>query len=164
MINIAIFYKIIVAAQSVVTTSDLLYHYRKRIGSVTKTPSMENLRNHWAAYHARYECVVKLVADTPENASAKRWMSMEIASAAIRPFRWICGIPKKERDTELIRSVSEFLRHNFKATGDKGWSLNLRVSAFLARRPNALSCAVMYLASRVYVKKVRITEGRELYP
>ena len=162
--DVATVYRTLIKAGTVAGTSERLYHYRKRVGSITTAPTMKNIRDHWLSYSEKYYCMNALVHGTDEEAANRDWLRTEVAWAAVRPFRWLYGVPKEERDHGLLDATSRFLRENFSAAGDKGWGVHLRIVAILARRTNAFTCAVTYCLNRIFQIVKKAAGKKELYP
>ncbi len=162
--DVATVYRTILSTETITVKSNPLYHYRKRAGSITTTPSMDNLADQWFAYFVKYECLNSLVSKGSKNKETMKRLRTEIAYAAVRPFRWIYRIPVAERDTELLKTVSRFLRDNFKVVGERGWKPDLRLAALLSRRTNEFAYAMIYFLNWVYKCGAKISRKKDLYP
>ena len=162
--DVATVYKIFMQSGTIVGSSERLYHYRRRAGSITTTPSMKNLNDHWLAHLEKFECINAFVLGSGEEMNGENWLRREAAVAAVRPFRWLYGIPKKERDYGIPEAASKFLRENFRAFGEKGWEIHLIISAFLARRARSLNYVAIYYLNRLFKISERMVGKKELYP
>ncbi|MBQ9467498.1 MAG: glycosyltransferase [Clostridia bacterium] len=162
--DVAVLHETALTAKTVVFISDTLYHYRKREESSTTVLSMKSLRDRWLAYSEKYERLAPLLSDDAENALPRAKMRTEAAYAAVRPSGWFYGIPKKDRDPALLKTTSAFLKNNFRATGEKGWSFGLRFSVFASRRINRFPLAALYLLNRIHAAVLRMRRKTDLYP
>lgn len=159
--DVLVIYKVFLNSNSVSCTPKSLYHYRARIGSITNTRTIKNLRDFWRAYHIRY-IFLSTLPEFRDNQEFINMIEKDIAKAAVQVWLQTYYIPKRERDYSFLYKVTLFVRKKYPLFGKAWWSKSLRISIFFTRYANDFSIACLYTLKRFY--RLIIPSSFSLYP
>jgi len=140
----ATIYKVVLRTESLSCVPDPLYHYRMREGSTVHTNSMDYLIDYWVSIYDRYS-YLRLRPEFKDDREFIEQMEKQIASAAVRVWKWIDRIPKEQRDYGFLHRVSEFMQNHYPLFGARNWYLSLRVGAFFTRYASEVSIFVLHI-------------------
>ena len=155
----AIMYKLFLKANSVVTISKPLYHYRQlRRGSIVQSHSMANLIDYWLAHKSRYDYFLSDNRFNTDNVFMNR-LRFFCAEAIARTY-WFCyNNTKQERDKyfQIIMQMHVFCGQNFPVFGLKGMPLYVRMALFVGRFNIMFAFAWLYylLLGYKWVKRIK---------
>lgn len=154
--DVFVLHRVLLKAQTLVSTSKVLYHYRQRSGSIVTVRSMNNLADYWAAYYDRYE-ILSQIPEIRNNSAVLNKLEEQMANAAARIWWWIYDVPKKTRNQDCLKSVSNSVKKHFPLFGKPGWRSYLRLSVFLSRYACTPSYTVAHIMNSLY-RKIRKRE------
>ncbi len=142
-------------AQSVAFSSRLLYHYRIRENSISRTNSVRFLLDYWDAYYNQIEELSRIGAENWAE-SVQRVIRKNTAAAAAKVWRDGYPAVRKEwvQNREKIREISSYVKKNYPVLGERDWEKNLRCSIFFARYPTRISFALCHCIMSI-VRKIR---------
>lgn len=162
--ELATTYKVILKAHSVSCSSQHLYHYRMREGSIVHHVLMKLLMDFWIAVYKRSQYISALpeFKNDPEIIEA---LEKQVASATARTWKGVCGIPRNERDYPFLHMVSSFVReHNPMFFGKKGGMRSL-VLFFFCRYTNDISFVTLSILKDVYhFFQKKTVSNKRLFP
>ena len=159
--DMLVIYKVFLNSNSVSCTSNILYHYRMRNGSITNTQTIDNLKDYWRAFHIRY-IFLSALPDFRNNQEFINMIEEQIAKAVVQIWLQTHYIPRRQRDYAFLRKVSFFVRRKYPFFGKAWWSNSLRIRIFFTRYANDISIACMYMLKRFY--RQIIPSSFSLYP
>lgn len=148
--DVSTVYKVILNADSLSCVPKPLYHYRKRVGSIVYSRSMNNLMDCWSAFYERYSFFNEMPA-TYLDQQVIDIMEKQLALVALNIWRSYFFINNNQRDYSFFHTISSFVQRNIPLFGKKDWDCFLRIGIFLCRYPNILSFAALYVPSNVYI-------------
>ena len=148
--DVATLYKVVLNAHSVSCTSKLLYHYRKRRGSIVYDYSMGNLMDNWNARFDKYS-YLSAIPEIKNDRECIDKLEERLATVAAKIWRWAYGVPKAQRDYVFLNMVSCFARTHFPVLGYADLNFLVCINIFLTRYANDVLFAFLYALNKCYI-------------
>ena len=148
--DFAIMHLILHQSQRVAVIANLLYHYRTRSDSITKTYKAKNLIDYAGAYFSRY-CFLK--NEYADMFFEKQEDLLRLPANGIsRIWRWWygCSIDERKEYVERLKEYSNFAKENFPLFGFRSWPMYIKTSVVFMRSTSQISFAVLYLFNQLY--------------
>lgn len=111
---------------------------------------MNNLMDNWNSRYTRY-MQLRMLPEINNDQECIDKLEEDLAIAASRTWRWMYGIPRKERDYKFLYMVSDFARNHFPVFGYKNLGVHLRINILSTRWVNGVVFALLYALNKCYV-------------
>lgn len=136
--------RLLYSARSVMCVNAKLYHYCKRLESITRNHDMNNLIDFWIANKERYDYCMPLLQVLPSDQrnTIQDDLLESVALAISRAWGW--NKANRPLDSPEWEKMSLFVRKMFPFHVKKHYSLRIRVGLFLARYNNTISFWLAY--------------------
>ena len=148
--DFAIMHRIVNNSSKIATIGECKYHYRARMGSITKTFIAENILDYADAYLVRY----RFFKDEKSNQFTDDEIQMIAAKGISKVWRWWygCSVEKKQEYADKIEELKYFSKEHFPQFGYRSWPFFLRVSTFFMYSSSTMSFAVLYGLNQLFRK------------
>lgn len=152
--DVATTHKLFLQAETGVTLSKPLYHYRmNRIGSITQVRSLDNLIDYWLAHKLRYDYFLADSRFNTDNKILDR-LRFKCAVAVAKTWRWCYGNSEQkiEKYSSFLEEMKNFARNDLTYVAMKGWPFHLQLTVILARFNYKFVFALLYYLNQAYRK------------
>ena len=145
-------YKLFAAADKIVSTSAVIYHYQQIRESIVHTPGI-GLLNQWYANIEKYEYAREHLKGKVDEAEYGQVMSRQVRNCAVavaenwgywHGFSW----EDQRKYERVIADMHAFSQKHFPLLGRKNWPRFVRIMAFFSHFKNALSFYLAYQVAR----------------
>lgn len=147
--DVSTLYKVILNANIVSSTSERLFHHRLRNDSISHTYSMENVIDRWNAYYDRF-LFMELQPQVYNDQECITIMKERLAEIIITIWNLSCDIPAKERNYDLLRMISNFVRKHIPLFGYVNLGLRGRIVLLFANYPNNVSLSCLHILKNIF--------------
>ena len=156
--DVATTYKLLAAAGRVVVIPEILFHYRCRHNSISRTYSMNNLLDGWRSGQEKYAALTERVSDPESMQQLIRENLMSVSRM------WRCYGGFTETEKKLAASTVEEMRafvaeHRSEVLKGKSYSMLHKLSCLLVMSKNPVYLWGMNRLYRVYL----LVEKRRRY-
>ena len=148
--DVAVMHRIVDRASLVAVEPSVLYHYRIRSESITKTYTAKNLMDYADARLSRYNYFLD---ERPDLFAEKKEELLLLATNGIsKVWRWWhgCKAEEKEQYNQKISSLRSFTKENIPLFGFRSWPFPMRLSAVFMHSQSAASFAVLYYLNQLF--------------
>lgn len=150
--DVAAMYRIVDNAKSVAMISEVLYHYRIRSGSITKTYTAKNLIDYSDSKLSRYVFFKNRYPVLYEEKKEKLLLSAGYGISKVWRWWYGCKAEEKWEYKNKIKELQSFTKNNIPLFGYSSWPITLRLSALFMHSSSYFSFAIMYALNQVFRK------------
>ena len=150
--DVAVMHRIVDRAKAIAVESSVLYHYRIRPESITKTFTAKNLLDYADSKFSRYNFFRD---ERPELFEEKKVELLLLTTNGIsKVWRWWygCSAEEKRQYSGRIKEMHQFTRENIPLFGYRSWPISMRLSAIFMHSSSNLSFAVLYVLNQIFRK------------
>ena len=150
--DVAVMHRIVDRASAVAVESSVLYHYRIRSESITKTYTAKNLMDYADARLSRYSYFRD---ERPDLFAENKEELLLLATNGIsKVWRWWqgCKTEEKEQYKERIKELQIFTIENIPLFGFRSWPFSMRLSTVFMRSRSSASFVVLHGLNQLFRK------------
>lgn len=148
--DVAVMHRIVGNAKAAVVETTVLYHYRVRPESITKTYTAKNLMDYADAKLGRYYFFRNVQPDLFWEKKEK--LLLFAMNGISKVWRWWygCKAEEKRQYDEEIKVLQAFRKENIPLFGFCSWPFSMRLSAVFMYSRSSISFAVLYGMNQLF--------------
>lgn len=156
--DVAVTYKLVIAAETVRFIPSILYHYRHSSTSISNSHSMERLIDFWDASRERY---LFFKNNEKFNNDAEFMDALLLHCAGVISTVWMNAYATRQWKDYIVRlrEMSAFAREEKLAVGKRNWPVMVRYSVIMSRSVNGISLFLAYCGYHIRQK----LKGEQLF-
>ena len=150
--DVAVMHRIVDRAKAIAVESSVLYHYRIRPESITKTFTAKNLLDYADSRLSRYNFFRD---ERPELFEEKKVELLLLTTNGIsKVWRWWygCSAEEKRQYSGRIKELHQLTRENIPLFGYRSWPIFMRISALFMHSSSEISFAILYTLNQIFRK------------